>query len=113
MIDEIRNYHFNPELFEAYKAWARTRAIPYLSSKMQVLGFWANTAEPSEVNGAPLDGLGSANITWIIRWRDMDHRNAGLSAALQSPEWAEIFSHVPGGRGSYLRTESKFAETLA
>lgn len=112
MIYEIRNYHFQPALLEAYKAWAKDRAIPYLSRKMEVLGFWANTAEAPEVNGAPLDDLGSANVTWIIRWRDMAHRSQDLNAAPTSPEWTEIFSHVPGGRGSYLRTEAKFAEAL-
>ena len=112
MIYEVRNYHFRPDLLDAYKSWAKTKAIPFLGKKMEVVGFWTNTAEPPEIAGEPLDKLGSANITWVIRWRDLDHRNRDLHAALNSPEWAEIFSHVPGGPSSYLRTEAKFTEAL-
>ena len=112
MIYEIRNYHFRPDLFEAYQAWAKTEAIPFLASRMQVLGFWANTDQPPEVNGAAQDALGTANITWILVWKDMDQRNADLNGAMSSPEWADIFSRVPGGRESYLRIEAKFAKSL-
>jgi hypothetical protein len=113
MIYEVRNYHFRPDLFEAYKVWAKERALPFLSGKLDLVGFWANTANAPEVIGAPVDELGSANITWVIRWRDLEQRNKELPAALGSAEWEEIFSHVPGGMSSYLRIEAKFAEALA
>jgi len=32
MIYEIRNYHFRPDLIDAYKAWAKAEAIPHLAS---------------------------------------------------------------------------------
>ncbi len=113
MLFEIRNYHFNPDLLGAYKEWAKAEAIPHLSQKLEVLGFWVNTNDAPEVNGEPQDKLGSANVTWIIRWRDLAHRNDGMPRVLSSPEWKDLFSRVPGGMASYLRIEAKFAESLA
>jgi hypothetical protein len=113
VIYEVRNYHFKPELLGQYKAWARTKAVPHLSKELDVLGFWANGDDAAEVNGEPHDALGVANVTWIIRWRDLAHRNEVLPKVLASPEWEAIFAHVPGGRSSYLRVEAKFAESLA
>ena len=112
MLFEIRQYHFNPDLFEAYKLWARTEAVPHLARQLDVLGFWVSTGDEPEVRGEPHDKLGSANVTWIVRWRDLAHRNDVLPGVLSSPAWAEIFSRVPGGIDSYLRRESKFAESL-
>jgi len=112
MIFEIRNYHFNPDLLEAYKAWAKAEAIPHLAQKMDVVGFWINTHDAPEINGEPQDTLGSANVTWIIRWRDLAHRNDVMPRALSSPAWQDIFSRVPGGIASYRRIEAKFAEAL-
>jgi hypothetical protein len=112
MIYEIRNYHFRPDLFEPYKVWAKTEAMPYLGAQMDVVGFWITTADPPEILGAPTDHLGTANVTWIIRWRDIAHRNEAWAAVLESPEWKDIFSRVPEGMPSYLRIEAKFTESL-
>ena len=112
MVLEIRNYHFNPALFTEYKEWARTGAVPYLSERLDVLGFWVATNDPPEVRGEPLDKIGAANVTWIIRWNDLAHRNKVLPRVLTSPEWKEIFSRVPGGSASYIRREARFAESL-
>jgi hypothetical protein len=109
---EIRNYHFKPELLGQYKAWAKTKAVPHLSKELDVLGFWVNTGDTPEVLGEPHDKLGCATVTWIIRWKDLAERNDVLPRVLGSPEWNAIFAHVPGGRGSYLRIENKFAESL-
>ena len=73
MLFGIRNYHFNPALFEAYKEWAKAEAIPYSAQQLDVVGFWVSTHDAPVVNGAPQDTLGSANITWTIRWRDLTH----------------------------------------
>lgn len=112
MLFEIWQYHFSPDLFEAYKAWAKTAAVPHLAQHLDVLGFWVSTDDQPEVRGEPHDNFGSANVTWIVRWRDLAHRNEMLPGVLSSPAWAEIFSRVPGGIDSYLRRESKFAESL-
>ena len=109
---EIRNYHFRPDLIDAYKAWAKNEALPYLAMQLDVLGFWINSNDAPEVTGAPLDHLGSANVTWIIRWRDLAERNEVWTRIFVSPEWADIFSRVPEGLASYLRIEAKFADSL-
>lgn len=110
-IFEIRNYHFRPDLLAAYRAWANDEAIPYLGRHVDIVGFWFGTDVPAEVSGAPLDDLGSANVTWIIRWDDMEQRAEGMAATFSTEEWADIYSRVPGGRESYLRIEARFMET--
>ena len=112
MIFEIRNYHFNPDLLDAYKDWARSEAIPYLSKQVDVIGFWVTTSDDPEIRGQAQDELGTANVTWIIRWDDLAQRNEQLPRVLSGPEWSDIFSRVPGGFASYLRIEAKFAESL-
>ena len=112
MIYEIRNYYFEPSRFDEYRSWAKHKAMAYLKRHLNVLGFWANTDLKPEVNGREMDALGSANITWIIGWNDISQRKATLDRVFASPEWREIFKDVPGGIGSYLRTECKFTESL-
>ena len=111
MIYEIRNYHFDPQRFEEYKAWAKEKALPFLDRELDLVGFWA-TAGDSEVTGAPMDQLGSANITWIIRWPDRETRDASMGTIFGRDDWGEIFADVPGGRESYQRMEAKFTEAL-
>jgi hypothetical protein len=112
MIFEIRNYHFEPKRLDEYKAWAREHALPYLRQNLDLVGFWANAADEPEVLGVPTDSLGTANITWIIRWDDLEQRNRRWGEVFTSEQWGQIFSRVPGGLDSYLRRESKFAEAL-
>jgi len=112
MLYEIRNYHIRPESLAAYTHWAKTHAIPALSKSMEVVGFWVNTDEPPQITGEPMDALGSANVTWILRWRDMAHRDATLPVTFGSPAWGEVFAHLPGGLDNYLRMESKFSQSL-
>ena len=110
MLYEIRNYHFEPERFEDYKAWAKDKALPYLKRELDLVGFWAG--DDNEVNGAEMDELGSANITWIIRWPDRQTRDARMAEAFTGEEWDTIFADVPGGIASYKRMEAKFTEDL-
>ena len=106
---EIRNYHFKPELFEQYKAWAKDKALPFLDRELDLVGFWATEGE-SEVTGADMDDLGSANITWIIRWPDRETRDQTMSTVFTGEEWDAIFQHIPGGIESYQRMVAKFTE---
>lgn len=112
MIYEIRNYHFDPERFAEYKTWAKEKALPFLDRELDLVGFWTTGDSPSEVNGAPMDELGSANITWIIRWQDRETRDATMAGVFTGDEWDNIFADVPGGMESYHRMESKFTEAL-
>ena len=108
---EVRNYHFRPDLLDAYRAWANSEAIPYLSRQMDIVGFWFGTDIPAQVSGEPLGELGSANVTWIIRWDDMEQREATMAEAFGNEEWTDVFSQVPGGAESYLRIEARFMES--
>ena len=112
MIYEVRNYHFRSDLFEEYKIWAKATAVPYLASKLDLVGFWVNTAGPVDVQGEPQDRLGPSNVTWVIRWRDLAQREADWAATLATPEWEHILATVPGGVTSFQRVEFKFAEAL-
>ena len=110
MIYEIRNYHFEPALFEDYKTWIKERAGEYLARELDLVGFWAG--DDNEVTGADMDELGSANITWILRWPDRATRDEKMGTVFSSEEWGKIFEHVPGGIDSYKRMEAKFTESL-
>ena len=109
---EIRNYYFEPTLFEDYKAWAKARALPFLAKELDLVGFWTSLPEPAQITGLAMDKLGPANITWIIRWPDMATRDATFARVFTGEAWADIFKHVPGGVKSYLRMEAKFTEAL-
>ena len=111
---EIRNYHFEPSLFDEYKPWAESGAVPFLKKKMDIVGFWVTNDEPPEIAGplADKDGIGPSNITWIIRWDDMAQRDRIWAEVRSHPEWTEFFTKVPGGRQSYLKTEVKFADEI-
>ena len=113
MIDEIRNYHYDPDQFAAYKKWALSEAVPFLKANLNIVGFWLDSGEPSEVSGrSAMDlPLGSANVTWIIRWRDMQARNRGHARVFQSKGWQDIWSRHPDANG-YLQMEAKFAEAV-
>jgi hypothetical protein len=112
MLFEIRRYHFNPALFAAYREWAKGEAVPYLARELDLVGFWVSNEEPAQIKGEPQDKLGSANVTWIIRWEDRAHRDRVWQRILSDPYWKDIFSRVPGGPASYLRMEAQFAESI-
>ena len=111
MIYEIRNYHFEPTLMAEYKAWAGDRALPYLRTELDLVGFWTSLDEPALISGAPLDDLGSATVTWIIRWPDLATRHERMAEIFATPEWKDIAAGNPG-REHYHRIEAKFAEEL-
>ncbi len=112
MIYEIRHYHFNPKLMDEYKRWATTGAVDYLRSHLDIVGFWVASDVPGETLLGMPDPLGSATVTWIIRWQSMDERGRVLPEVLSTPEWLALFSKVPGGEASYSRAESNFMEML-
>ena len=113
MVYEIRNYHFDPARLEEYKNWARALAIPFfVDADVDVVGFWADCGIEPEVRGEPLDALGPATVTWIIRWPSREAREDTLTALLATEEWQRIFEQVPGGRVSYRRIECRFFESL-
>ena len=111
MIYEIRNYHYEPSLLGEYKAWAVERALPYIRAHLDVAGFWVNTDDAPQIGGKPLDDLGSATVTWIIRWPDIATRHETMGKVFGSDQWRRIMAANPG-QENYHRTEAKFAEAL-
>ena len=111
-IYEIRSYHYEPSLLADYKTWIEEDALPYLTENLDVVGFWIGSGDPAEVSGKALDELGSANVTWIIRWPSMEVRSQERPGVFAADEWKEIASRVPGGREAYLRVEARFASSV-
>jgi hypothetical protein len=111
---EIRNYHFEPSRFDEYKPWAESLAVPFLKTKMEIVGFWVtNDIDPIYGGSLPRDeSVHPSNITWIIRWDDRAQRDAVWEENGADPAWQAILDQVPGGRESYLRTEVKFATEI-
>ena len=114
MLYEIRNYHYDPEYWEEYKKWATDVASPFFRSRWDIVGIWLKKDIPAQYGGSlPRDeSITPANMTWIIRWKDMEHRDKAWADIAKTKEWGELFSTVPGGSKSYLRTEAKFAESI-
>jgi len=114
MLYEIRNYHFDPELFEEYKKWSRELALPYVKTVMDVVGFWVKNDISVEYGGAlpKNDDYVPSNVTWVIRWKDKEHREKVFNEFRDLEEWNRIRAKVPGGQKSYFREEAKFAEAI-
>ena len=111
MIYEIRNYFYEPTLMKEYRAWAEGGALDYIRANVDLVGFWVTNDEPNQVAGKPLDDLGSATVTWIIRWPDIETRHDKMATVFDTDEWKEIFKGNPGFE-HYLRTEIKFADAI-
>ncbi len=113
MLYEIRNYHIKPEKFEEWKKWIRETGLPFIKSKMDLVGFWLkNDMTPEIRSSIEEEALGPSNVTWIVRWQSKEQRDKTWQDFRGSDEWQHIFSMVPGGRDTYLRTEAKFAEAI-
>ena len=112
MLYEIRNYHFKKELFEDYTKWLGSGPLSYLKKHLDVVGFWISTDIPAEIFGKRIGELDAANITWIIRWRDIKQREIMIPKVLECQQWEDLFSTVPGGEDSYHRVELKFMNML-
>ena len=112
-MDEIRSYHYDPKKFDAYKKWALEEAVPFLKANLNIVGFWLDSGIPAEVSGrTPMDmPLGSANVTWVIRWDSKEARDRGHKEVFGGKGWQEIWSHHPDADG-YLQMEARFAEPV-
>lgn len=112
MIYEIRDYHYRPDIFDDYKAWAE-EAVPVLKAKMDVVGFWIDCGEVPDVGGSdPMDPpLGQANVTWIIRWNSKAERDELFPKAIASDEWAAVWAKHPDANG-YRQMLARFMETM-
>ncbi len=113
MIYEIRDYHYRPDLFAAYKKWA-TDAVVVLRRRLDVLGFWIDEgAIAPEISGSkPIDSpIGTANVTWIIRWESKAAREAAMKQAFEGADWQEVWARHPDPNG-YLQMSARFMNAM-
>jgi hypothetical protein len=108
-IVEIRDYTFEAETFEAYKAWAEEMAVPWLKANLNVIDFWIDCGIEAEVSGTnpQVSPNGQPNITWIIRWDSIEDRRENFTKIMGSPEWKTIWAEHPNEKG-YLQMNARF-----
>ncbi|MEM8486217.1 MAG: hypothetical protein AAF564_11760 [Bacteroidota bacterium] len=109
---EIRDYHIAPEQLENYKMWITNHGLPHIRQHMHVVGFWLKGEGEAEVSGVPLDDLGAANVTWVIRWNSKEHADRTKEAVFGSRAWQDIFSRFPGGGEAYQRVNVRYFEGI-
>lgn len=107
-IYEIRDYHYRPERMDEYRQWA-AEASKLLHERMNLLGFWIDVGIPGQITGSdPMElALGQANITWIIKWDNLEQRKNGWDALWKDSEWAGVWEKHPGFE-DYLQMSVRF-----
>ena len=113
MIYEVRDYHYRTDIFDDYVTWAEL-AVVVLKAKLDVVGFWVDKGEfPPEVAGSnpQTSPIGSANVTWIIRWENMEQRNETMKTAFSGDEWDAVMAKHPDPDG-YFQLASRFMEEV-
>ena len=110
MLIEIRDYHYRPDLFDAYREWAE-EAVPVLRKNLDVLGFWVDSGQPPEITGTSLvnSPIGEPNVTWMIRWDSREARDAQFAKAMGGDDWKAVWSKHPDPNG-YLQMSARFME---
>ena len=110
---EIRDYHYRRDIFAEYKKWAEA-AVVVLRDKLDVVGFWIDEGhiEPEIGGSDPVDSpIGTANVTWIIRWESKEARDAVMQTAFSGEAWEAVMSQHPDPNG-YLQISSRFMEEM-
>ena len=113
MIFEVRDYHYRPDLIDAYRKWAED-AVVVLRRKLDVVGFWVDQGELApEIRGSkPVNSaIGEANVTWIIRWPSKAARDETMKTAFAGPDWEAVWKRHPDPDG-YLQVSSRFMSAL-
>ena len=107
---EIRNYQYDPSQFDAYKKWVVDEALPFIKANTDLVGFWMDNVEPPEISGSDHMNLnlGSANVTWVIRWDSMEARNRFQVEVFDAEDWQKIWANHPDPNG-YIHMEVRFA----
>ena len=113
MIYEIRDYHYRRDLFDAYVKWAED-AVVVLRDKLDLVGFWVDEGEyETEVAGSDpqTSSIGTANVTWIIRWESKAQRDDMMKTAFAGDAWEAVMAKHPDPDG-YLQLASRFMKEL-
>lgn len=109
---ELRDYHYRSDRMDAYRAWA-VEAGAFLRDRWDMEGFWIDSGEPPHIFGSdPMDPpLGSPNVSWRIRWPDLERREEEWEALWEDPEWNDLWSKHPGFEG-YLQLSVRFLDEV-
>ena len=110
---EIRDYHYRPDIIGQYKAWAED-ALVVLRDKLDVVGFWIDEGQiEPEISGPDIidSPIGSANVTWIIRWADKETRDATMRTAFSGEAWDAVMAKHPDPDG-YRQISSRFMQEM-
>lgn len=113
MLYEVRDYHYRRDLFDAYEKWA-TEAVVVLRRRLDVVGFWIDEgATAPEITGTnPIASpIGSANVTWIIRWESKAARDEAMKRVFAGDDWQEVWSRHPDPNG-YLQLSARFMRAM-
>lgn len=105
---EFRDYHYDRDRWDEYREWWGP-ALEILRRRLDVVGLWFDSGnEPRIAGSEPMDlPHGSANVTWILRWDDIDQREAQWDALWDDAEWSEHWDKHPGIDG-YLHMSVRF-----
>ncbi len=105
---EFRDYHYRRDLWDEYREWTG-EAMRILRDRFDIAGFWFDSGDEPKLGGSsPMElPLGSANVTWVIRWDDMDHHDRGWAELWEDEEWTAHWAIHPDSDG-YLHTSGRF-----
>ena len=113
MVLEVRDYHYRRDIFDAYKDWAK-EATHVLRRHLDVVGFWFDEGQiDPEIEGTdPINSpIGSANVTWVIRWENKAVRDARMERVFSGQEWQALWSRHPDPN-SYPQASARFMEEI-
>ena len=109
---ELRDYHYLPDRLDEYREWA-VEAGAFLRDRWDVSGFWIDSGEPVRVFGSdPMEPKhGPANVSWVIRWADLEQREAAWDELWEDDDWNAIWARHPGF-DDYLQLSVRFLEEV-
>lgn len=112
MIFEIRDYHYEAARLDAYREWSQ-EAVAVLGEILDLVGWWVDGGEPTLIMGSdPIDlPYGSANVTWMIRWKSMEQRERVWESMWEDEAWKACWERHPGFDG-YLNMSVRFMEQV-
>lgn len=112
MIFEIRDYHYDTDRLEEYRAWAG-EAVVFLGERWDLLGWWMDSGKEPRIMGSDPMELehGLANITWMLGWDNMKERESAWDELWEDSEWLALWDRHPGFDG-YRQLAVRFMEKV-
>jgi hypothetical protein len=93
MIDELRTYHLTsvPMLAHMHRRMEQHLLPLFNDLDIHVAGVWEGYV-----------GSGLPTFTWLVRWRDLMHRQVSWDAFQSDPRWAEIRQRTTEAAGGEI-----------